>query len=254
MPSRSNLYLGLYGVILYLLFVLASIPAQQIWQYVPQADKARLQLGHIQGTIWSGQADSLHLNRLPLGQFDWELDLLPLFIGQLGLNAKINGALGNMQGYVAISTDGSLQASDLNSTIPAESLNPYSLPATLDGEITLSINKLVYLANQQLQIDGEAVWRKASISMLQTIEIGDVHIISKAEAEGSLINISNKKSALGIEGTIKLSAKGRYNVNLTLMNRDSSRKDIRSLLSMLGRVDAAGKVQIKRQGVLALNF
>lgn len=254
LPSKTNIYLGLYGLILYLLFMLSNIPAQQVWQYVPQADKARLQLGHIQGTIWSGEVDSLRVNRLALGQFDWDLNLLPLFIGQLALDAKINGSLGKLQSHLALSTDGRLQANDFSGTIPAESLNPYTLPAMLGGDISLNINKLIYMANQQLQIEGEAIWHKATISMLQTLEIGDVRIVSKAETEGSVINLSNKKSALGIEGTIKLNANGRYNVNLTLMNRDSTRKDIRSLLPMLGQVDAAGKVHIKRQGQLPLSF
>ena len=251
-PSRTSLVLLLYGFICYLIFVLATIPAQQVWQFVPQQNRVRLQTGYIQGTLWSGRIDSLQLNQLMLGQLQWDLNVLPLFIGRLDLDIKINGPLGQLQSNLAVSLDGSLQASNFSGEIPADSLNPYTLPATLDGAISLDIQKLIYLANQQLQLDGEILWRKASISVMQTMEIGEVRIISKAEDNGSILHITNKNSALGIEGSIKLSANGQYDLNIALLNRDNSRKDIRSLLQMLGKVDAAGKVYIKRQGRLRL--
>ncbi len=250
-PSRTTLYLGLYAFLCYTLFLLATIPAQQIWQFIPQKNRAQLQISHIQGSLWSGKVDSLQLSNLPLGELDWKLNLLPLFLGQIALDMKIRGPLAELQSHITLSIDGSLQATDLSGRIPAESLNPYTLPATLLGEISLSIQKFLFQASQKLQLEGEMRWRKASISMLQSVELGDVRLLAKADGNGSVIHINNEKSALGIEGTVKLDANGRYNVNLTLMNRDSGRKDIRSLLQMLGRADAAGKVYIKRQGVFA---
>ena len=254
LPSKTALYLSLYGFLTYLVLLVANIPAQQIWQFIPQQNKARLQMGHLQGTLWSGQADNLKINKLSLGKFDWDLNLLPLFIGQLDLDTKIRGPLGTLQSNIAISTDGSLQASELSGRVPAESLNPYTLPATLQGKLDLNIQSLLFQLNQQLQLEGEIIWRKASITMLQTIELGKVRLLAKADGNGSTVYITNEKSALGIEGTIKLDAKGRYNLNLALLNRDSSRKDIRSLLQMLGKADAAGKVYLRRQGQLQLNF
>ncbi len=253
-PSRTSLLLALYGFLIYALFLLAAIPAQQIWQFIPQQNRAQLQISHLQGSLWSGKVDSLQIRNLSLGQLDWDLNLLPLFLGQIALDTKIRGPLGELQSHITLSTDGSLQATDLSGRIPAESLNPYTLPATLQGEISLNVQKFLFQANQQLQVDGEMHWRNASISMLQSVELGDVRLLAKADGNGSVVHINNEKSALGIEGTIKLGANGRYNVNLTLMNRDSGRKDIRSLLQMLGRADAAGKVHIKRQGQLQLGF
>lgn len=253
-PSRISIYLGLYGFLTYVLFLLAGIPAQQVWEFIPQQSKIRLQITQLEGSLWSGQADNLQINNLSLGQLNWDLNLLPLFVGKIDLDTKIHGPLGKLQSNIAVSIDGSLQATDLSGQIPAESLNPYTLPATLQGKISLDIQNLSYQANQQLQLEGKAHWRNASINMLQTVEIGDVRLLAKADGDGSIVHITNEKSALGIEGTIKLSGKGRYTVNLALLNRDSSRKDIRALLQMLGQADAAGKVHIKRQGQIQLGF
>ncbi len=253
-PSRTTLFLTFYGLLSYLLFLLASIPAQQIWRLVPQQNKAGLQISHIEGSLWSGQIENLKINRLPLGELDWNLNLLPLFLGRIDLDVKIQGPLGKLQSRIALSTDGNLQATDLSARIPAESLNPYTLPATLGGEISLKIQKLLFQSKQKLQMEGEIHWRNASISMLQAVKLGDVQLLVKADGGGSTLHINNKKSALGIEGTVKLSANGRYSVRLTLMNRDSNRKDIRALLQMLGRADATGKVHIERQGQLQLGF
>ncbi len=253
-PSRTGLLLVLYGFLSYVLFLLATIPAQQIWQFIPQQNRTQLQISHLQGSLWSGKVDRLQLGHLSLGQLDWNLNPLPLFLGQIALETKIRGPLGELQSHITLSTDGSLQATTLSGRIPAESLNPYTLPATLQGEITLKIQKFLFQASQKLQMEGEMHWRNASINMLQSVELGDVRLLTKAEGNGSIVHINNEKSALGIEGTIKLGANGRYSVNLALMNRDSGRKDIRSLLQMLGRADAAGKVHIKRQGQLQLGL
>ncbi len=253
-PSRTSLLLALYGFLSYCLFLLATIPAQQIWQFIPQQNRTQLQISHLQGSLWSGKINNLQISNLSLGQLEWDLNLLPLFLGQLALDTKIRGPLGELQSHLTLSTDGSLQATELSGRIPAKALNPYTLPATLEGEINLGIQKLLFQANQQLQMEGEIHWRNASISMLQSVELGDVRLLAKADSNGSIVHINNEKSALGIEGTIKLGANGRYNVNLALMNRDSNREDIRSLLQMLGRADAAGKVHIKRQGQLQPGF
>ncbi len=253
-PSRTTLFLAFYGLLAYLLFILAGIPAQQVWKFIPQKNKAHLQISHIEGSLWSGRIDNLQINRLPLGRFDWDLNLLPLFLGHIDLDTKIHGPLGKLQSHISLSTDGSLEATELSARIPAKSLNPYTLPATLQGEISIKIQKLLFQNRRKLRMEGEIYWRKAGISMLQTVELGNVQLLAKADGDGSSLHINNKKSPLGIEGTIKLSASGRYNVRLTLMNRDSNRKDIRTLLKMLGHADATGKVHIQRQGQLPLGF
>ncbi|NOZ37053.1 MAG: type II secretion system protein N [Gammaproteobacteria bacterium] len=253
-PSKTTLFLALYSLLSYFLFLLASIPAQQIWQFIPPQNKTHLQISNIEGSLWSGQISNLQVNRLPLGQLNWNLKLLPLLLGQIELDTKIQGPLGKLQSHLALSTDGRLQATELSGRIPAEALNPYTLPATLGGEISLKIQKLLFHNKQKLQLEGEIRWRNASISMLQTVELGNVQLLGKVLGDGSIVRITNEKSALGIEGSIKLDATGRYNVRLALMNRDSSRKDIRTLLQMLGRADATGKVHIQRQGQLQLGF
>jgi len=252
LPSKTHRYLGLYAFLIYLLFVIATIPAQQVWQSIPQENKAQIQLGHLQGTLWSGQVDNLQLNNLSLGKFNWKLNLLPLFIGQLGLDTEISSTLGKLQANITIDSDGNVEATDINAQIPAESLNPFTLPATLEGKITLNLEKLVYQVNQKIQLEGQAQWSKASISLMQSMQIGEVRLLSNADEEGSIIRVSNEKSALGIEGTIKIKANGQYKVNLSLINREPSRKDIRALLQMLGKADASGKVHLKRQGQLKL--
>ncbi|HEB55873.1 MAG TPA: type II secretion system protein N [Gammaproteobacteria bacterium] len=253
-PSRTTLFLAFYGLLSYLFFLLASIPAQQVWQLIPQKNKAQLQISHIEGSLWSGKINNLRINRLPLGELDWELNLLPLLLGQIELDIKIQGPLGKLQSHLSLSTAGRLQATKLSGHIPAESLNPYTLPATLGGNISFNIQKLSFQNQEKLQLQGEMHWRNASISILQTVELGDVRLLAKAGGDGSILHINNEKSALGIEGSVKLSADGRYNVNLALINRDSSRNDIRTLLQMLGQADAAGKVHIQRQGRLQLRF
>ncbi len=253
-PSRTSLFLIVYGLLCYFLFLLAGIPAQQVWQLIPQQNKAQLQISHIEGSLWSGKINNLQINRLPLGQLNWNLKLLPLFLGRIDLDTKIHGPLGKLQSRLTLSTDGSLKATALKGRIPAKSLNPYTLPATLQGDISLNIQKLLFQNKQKLQLQGDMHWRNASISMLQTVELGDVQLLARADGDGSILHINNEKSALGIEGSVKLSADGRYSVSLALSNRDSGRKDIRNLLQMLGRADAAGKVHIQRQGRLQLGF
>lgn len=253
-PPKTGLFLALYGLLSYFLFLLATIPAQQIWQFIPPQNKTQLQISNIEGSLWSGQISNLQINRLLLGQLDWDLKLLPLFLGQIELDTKIQGPLGKLQSHLALDTNGRLQATALSGRISAESLNPYTLPATLQGEISLKIQEFLFQNKQKLQLQGEMRWRNASISMLQTVDLGNVQLLAKAAGNGSILHITNEKSALGIEGSIKLDARGGYKVRLALMNRDSGRKDIRALLRMLGRADAAGKVHIQRQGQLQLGF
>ncbi len=254
LPSRTALLLSGYGLLCYLLFLLASIPAALLWQQLPAQYRSGLQTTAVRGTLWSGQFEDLQIRNLALGRLQWQLNRLPLLLGRLDADLKLNGPLGALRGSLGLDSDGALRLSGLRGRIPAEALNPYTLPASLDGLLELDIDQLDFQPQQRLRLQGKANWRKAVVSLMQSVELGEVNLLAKADGDGSVIHISNSNSPLGIEGSARLDAAGNYDLNLGLVNRDSRRKDIASMLKMLGRPDAAGKVYLRRKGRLALNF
>jgi hypothetical protein len=243
-------WLTAYGLLIYLLFLIISLPANFVWSLAPQQIKRSVIVSNLQGSAWSARADSVIVNDFELGKANWTLNPLLLFIGKLGGHITVRNALGQAQSGFAIQSDQLVELSDLTGEFNAAMLDPAFRPFTFAGVIKSELNTLELEKKAQLTATGTLQWNNASITGVQEVPLGNVLFNATPEAKGTRLQVTNEGGVIAISGDIRVAGNGRYNLNLLLTNRDKRRTDIDTILSVLGRLDAKGRVRLNQQGML----
>ena len=243
-------WLTAYGVILYLLFLIISLPANFVWSLAPQQIKRSVIVSNLQSSAWSGSADSIIVNGFELGKANWNFNPLLLFIGKLGGHITIRNAMGQAQSGFAIQRDELIELSNLTGELNAAMLDPAFRPFTFAGVIESDLTTFELQRKARLIATGTLRWNNASITGVQEVALGNVLLNASPEAKGTRLQVSNEGGLIAISGDIRVAGNGRYTVNLLLSNRDKRRTDINTILSVLGRADAQGRVRLNQQGML----
>ena len=243
-------WLTAYGVILYLLFLVISLPANVVWSLAPQQLKRGVIVSNLQGSAWSASADSIIVNGIDLGKSNWTLNPLLLFIGKLGGHITVRNAMSEVQSGFAIQTDQLVELSNLTGEFNAAMLDPAFRPFTFAGIIKSDLDTLELQRKARLMATGTLQWNNASITGVQEVALGNVLLNASPEAKGTRLQVSNEGGLIAISGDIRVAGNGRYTLNLLLSNRDKRRTDINTILSVLGRLDAQSRVRLNQQGML----
>ena len=172
-----------------------------------------VELGTMQGTLWSGTIDSALAKGWLVKDIDYSISFLPLLIGTVG--GDIDIAKGDVKGKLGFAIEDennlSIEQADLRfSAQKMESLLPFpgielqGLLSTKELELELSNKKIVHLV-------GASSWNNASVTVQNnSIDLGNFSIDwTTDEVDKSIIGKINKtKNILGLEGTINLSPSG----------------------------------------------
>ncbi|MDH5570553.1 MAG: type II secretion system protein N [Gammaproteobacteria bacterium] len=252
LPSKIWYKLFGYGFIIYCVSLIINFPAHIAWQFVPTAATQSIRFNAIEGTIWHGRISGLTISGLDVGQLNWKLKPLSLLLAQLELDTSLNGNNKKMQGKFAFTADGLINGQSISGSLQAAQLNPYTLPISLQGMLTIDIQTLQYQQGTTLSIVGDLKWNNASVDMVQAVELGKVEVVIQPAPNGIGLKVKNSDSALAVDGTITLDVKGLYQTNLGLFNRDPTRTDIATIIQMIGKPDATGRVYLRQRGNLPL--
>lgn len=243
-------WLTAYGLMIYLLFLVISLPANFVWSLAPQQLKRSVIVSNLQGSAWSASTDNIIVNGFELGKASWTLNPLLLFLGKFGGHITIRNAMGQAQSGFAIQSNQLVEFSDLTGEFNAAMLDPAIRPFTLAGTIKSELNTLQLQQKVQLAATGTLQWTNASITGVQEVALGNVLLNAAPEAKGTRFQVSNEGGVIAINGDIRVAGNGRYTLNLLLSNRDTRRTDINTILSVLGKLDGKGRVRLNQQGML----
>ena len=253
--KRSITLLSIGGVF-FVIFLLMQIPASFGWQYVPPNLKKQIQLSGPDGTIWSGTAATSYINGQDTGRLSWQLSPFAFFVGKLGLSFNLVGKSGSLSGDVMMN-ETTISASNIQSNMRASFFNVFlakqlPLPVMLQGKINAELDSLYFERGKHIQLTGSILWHNAEVQGVQTIPLGKVSINADKTDSGSIIKVINKDNPLDIKGNITLNNNGHYDINIGLLNRDKSRKDLNDMLNFLGQADSNGRHYYKQKGVLRI--
>ena len=243
-------WLVVYGVSIYLLFLVINLPAGVVWSSLPDDIKRSVNISNLHGSAWSAGADSIVLSGFELGKAEWSLNPFLLFIGKLGGHVNVRNALGQAESGYSINSDQVIELSDLDSEFSAAIFDPAIRPFMLEGVITSQLDSLQIQAKVLLEATGTLQWRNASITGVQDVSLGNLTFQASPEAKGTRLQVTNEGGLIAVSGDIRLAGNGRYNLNLLLSSRDKQNTDLKSMLAVLGRADAQGRVRYTQAGKL----
>lgn len=195
--------IGTIGVVLYLLFLLVSAPADFFTGRMALLTNNAVILQQAEGSLWRGNA-ALQLPRLdpqPLGRLHWTLHPLRLFTGQLGAELALSGNDIDARAVVSASR-GRYTLRDTSASIPPKLLAllfPLADVLGLSGQFRLSATTLE-LDRQSLVGDAEIIWSNAASRLLPLNETGEYRLRVSAKGKRATLTLSTVRGPLQIVG------------------------------------------------------
>ncbi len=242
------------GVVAYVYFLLVNFPASAGYQYfVAPLDRGKkVNLQGLSGTFWEGQAAQAQIANLNFGKLSWDLRLLSLLTGKLGVDLLTEGQGSRIEGRVKAGFNKMFYLDEVQGKIPAHMLMPlfYGFPVAISGQITADIKYAEIKQGERIDIEGKMVWYRAALTAPQAVELGDLFVALRPEKDGTKLLLSDQGGPLTLEGTIKVKHNGQYKMNIYLGTKDKSQSALSNGLKMLGRTNPQGKVLVSRTGKL----
>lgn len=165
-PRKLNkkLFIGV-GVVLFLWFVLTSIPA--IWGGYFLTKGTGLALSGVTGTLWNGRASLASVTHqgkeYSLGQLSWSLRGLSLLKLNpcLLLTTKLDKQ--TFEGDVCVGLNGAVTLKNADIALPAALVQQY-IPIPIMGQLSAHMDSLVLRGNVLLKLNGKLSWRQAQVN------------------------------------------------------------------------------------------
>jgi general secretion pathway protein N len=162
LKANKKLWISL-GVMLFLVFVLSSIPA--IWGAWVLTRGTGLAMSGVTGSVWNGKASlaSLQLNgqEHSLGQLSWKLNPFSLVSRCAQVTTKL--PMQQFDGEVCAGSNGEVEVHDADLSVPA-SLLQSKVPVPIQGQLSSHIETMQLRGNVLQKLNGKFTWNNARVN------------------------------------------------------------------------------------------
>lgn len=254
--------LSTIGLISYSGFLIANMPAEKLWQYLP-TDQLPVQLAGINGTPWKGSAESitLALSRTPLvlPSIRWQIDTGSLLQGDLKVAIELGGAASPIEGEGIVTLDQqtlTLENLALDTTAQwllssIRAATGGKVPGELTGNVFLQLDELVMNNSGCTQLKGDAEWTGSRLSSpFGQFDLGSSTAELSCKNKNLVAKVSQKSPIISSYGDFQIGTSGRYTFT-GKMTPDSSLSDtMKQGFSLLGRADSNGAYPLSFRGIV----
>lgn len=242
------------GLACFVVFVMASAPAQLLTDLVASDDGLRF-IG-VTGSIWNGETRSIQTPFFQLHKTSWSLHATDLLGGRLGARIETEWPGGFASGDIRIGIGGVISLHDFEATGP---IMPFiqilHLPIT-GGEFVVEVSELeiadawprsaigsVRVGNLPLTLAGVGAGPTGSYEVsFDADPVGD-----DGRLAGRLTSFSGP---LTVAGTLLLSPPANYEINARIKAGPGAPVELARALQLLGPIDADGNREFIMSGSL----
>ncbi len=257
MSMKKRIHYALFFLGAYLLFLIATLPAAQVYRWAQGDAAAPVELYRISGTPWRGAAGVMRAGALTLEQTSWRWRPSALLLGRVEyeLNATLGG--GTLQTIAGRTPGGALYARELRLDAPLGQLAALGgVPDSgLDGRLNAHIERLRVDDGRLHELEGNAELSNARVGAPLDVALGSFTLALSADAASGAVNgvLRDGGGPLRAEGTATLQPNGNYTFNARLGARDNADATLSQTLAMLGRPAADGRVTVNHSGHIPLD-
>lgn len=261
MKLPFNIRYLVLGVLAYVMVLVLTIPAQQVYAYWQSSRSANryFSLSGINGSVWSGTAEQAVIQGQVFNHVEWTLRPWTLILGKVGLSWRFqlpgkSGEASYGQGTTELGLGGSIDFPELEASIPAATAANMARLGALrpGGTLDLNLEDVEWDGQALVSAEGQIVWRKAGVSLMKPVALGDLTLKLETSDKDIKGIISDNGGPLSAQGVITLAADGRYQFNGTFATRGdvSGDKTLENALRSMGRPGPDGKVRVNYSGNL----
>ena len=246
-------YYLITGILALTLFLIINIPAALVINALK--DKIpQIKIQNVSGTLWQGSAQQVTVqSKHVFKNVDWSVCLSHLLIAEACVEFDAIYNKNPLSGQLNIDLNKNIQAKNIKTTMSAQALGQMiTIPmGEIAGDISVDLDTLNWKQGGIPSANGVIKWNRASITIAETAQLGDV-TISLTESEENPINakISNQGGQLSIGGLASMNLKTDYSLDLSFIPNKKASKNLKDSLSLFARPQANGSFVLKNSGNL----
>jgi len=239
------------GVLFYLVFLIALLPASIVVRLVPLPNT--VSLSGVSGSIWSGSVETVTIQKRQLELVQWKLSPWALFLGKAKFDLVVGnrGTAVNGKGLVTLSTSG-INAQGLRFEAPGSFLVGNSrLPfrTKVDGDLSLIIEALTQGQPWCEQLTGKVFLNRAKVNnQFGDYPLGEIELGLSCVDGNVKVKTDETMNQLGLSGSVLLQAEKIVQVSAKIKETASQPEDLKKALIFLGKKDSQGYYPISYQG------
>lgn len=218
--------------------LIARLPASWV---IPSGPKAAAGCASLEGTLWSGACGGLRIEQQSLGDLSWELQPLRLLSGRLAARVVVTRAASHASADVELGLGGHWSARNLQSDLTLDPKLLPGLPATLHGTARIDLARVEFTHGALTQLQGRIEAHDLEDRSGNVTPLGS-YVVTFPGGEGEPVGqLHDLGGPLSVEGTLKLTRPGGYEVQGMLAPRPGAPPELLSNLRFLGSPDASGR-------------
>lgn len=224
----------LAGVIAYLIFLLATLPAAYAVGWL-QRRVPQLEITGVSGSVWSGNARDIVFSGQSWGRMHWSFDWTGLFTGHPGYRLALQDSDVSLRGRVAGGSQ-NLLLRDIHGHLNVQRLSSWlPLPqGAVSGNLELQLARVTVVDDRPTSATGVINLVSTRLAWPQPVTLGNyqLKLVTRPDSriDGTLLDTSGP---LMLRGNLTLRPDGHYDVAGTLASRDASDTALNNLLRLL---------------------
>lgn len=248
---KNPFVLTALGVLLFLIFLIAKLPAAQVIPRLPLPDN--IVISGVSGTIWEGNADQFIYKGLLISDADWRLSFLPLLLGKASFEVDAGSQRDpdqiSIKGNIGIKASG-VFGDTMKIYAPAPLLLAsvqLPVPVSASGRVVVDINQVDYGFEGCQSLSGKGQWLKGTVAGLQQqIALGDFEASLTCE-NGPIMATTDPNNMLDLTGTATIPHRGRIVVTGTFRIPPDLPDEVRAAASFFSNINSQGIYTINIQ-------
>jgi general secretion pathway protein N len=241
------------GVGAYLAFLIVSFPASTAFAwFVPE----QVQLAGVEGTLWSGRAAAVSVERFALQDVRWRTSPWPLFTGRLSANVEARLPDGFVNTHVTASRS-RVRLSDARLAVSLPTLQGLFPLGGTRGQATANLSTVELVDGWPTAAIGELRLAKLEVPSFQRgaqpIALGDylVKFEPPAGGQGIAATFNDTGGALEVSGTAALQPTHAYVLDAFVKPRAGASPELVQGLSFMAQEpDSSGRRRFMLSGTL----
>ena len=228
-------------------FLVATLPVSVVIPLLPKT--LPVEISGAQGTIWNGRAAQVSYNRQAVGGLAWKVHPSSLLLGRLNADFRLRGDGLQARGNVTVKPDRSLSLVDtvLDANVEKLPLPPQAALVSPAGMVNATIRSLSLSDRKVVGADADILWNDAQIRSPTQMALGQL-TLNVTGKDGRLNGVlDSNKGPLKVKGKLDIQPDGVLKTNIHLAPDQSTPKEIRDIVPLLGRPDRSGAVTIRQQ-------
>ena len=253
--TKSTLKLSMLGLIAYVFFLFATVPAGFIygqWKQNLGGDKVPVSLTDIEGSVWAGSVGKAVIKGSSFERVNWDVSILTLLLGIMEVDFDLAVTDGFAKGTVGYSIFGGTYLNDIDAWMPLVQIENLVNVGALHpaGALDVKLSNVKLDGNTIVSARGDVAWHDAAVTVFKQLGLGDLQFAFEPHEGGVKGVIKDQGGPLRADGILQLNPDKSYTFDGEFGTR-GSQPDLHAALTTMGRFNKDGKVKVSLKGNLS---